>query len=76
MLVVMIGWVFFSQTDFGALGHYLGTMFGIGASGFIDKTALYYLKTGFILLLISILCAVLLLTSTLSVWSDADLLLQ
>ena len=55
MLVVMIGWVFFSQTDFGALGHYLGTMFGIGASGFIDKTALYYLKTGFILLLISIL---------------------
>lgn len=55
MLVVMIGWVFFSQTDFGALGHYLGTMFGIGASGFIDSTALYYLKTGFILLLISIL---------------------
>ena len=55
MLVVMIGWVFFSQTDFDALGHYLGTMFGIGASGFIDKTALYYLKTGFILLLISIL---------------------
>ena len=47
--------VFFSQTDFGALGHYLGTMFWIGASGFIDKTALYYLKTGFILLLISIL---------------------
>lgn len=57
--------------------HYLGTMFGIGASGFIDKTALYYLKTGFILLLISILmCRILLLTSTLSVWSDADLLLQ
>ena len=55
MLVVMIGWVFFSQTDFGALGHYLGTMFGIGAAGFIDRTALYYLKTGFILLLISIL---------------------
>ena len=55
MLVIMIGWVFFSQTDFGALGHYLGTMFGIGATGFIDSTALYYLKTGFILLLISIL---------------------
>ena len=55
MLVVMIGWVFFSQTDFSALGHYLGTMFGIRAAGFIDRTALYYLKTGFILLLISIL---------------------
>jgi alginate O-acetyltransferase complex protein AlgI len=30
-------------------------MFGIGATGFIDSTALYYFKTGFILLLISIL---------------------
>ena len=30
LVVMMIGWVFFSQTDFGAYGHYLGTMFGIG----------------------------------------------
>lgn len=55
MLVVMVGWVFFSQTDFGALGSYLGAMFGIGAKGFLDGTALYYLKTGIVLLLISIL---------------------
>ena len=54
MLAVMIGWVFFSQTDFGALGHYLGTLFGIGARGFADSTALYYLKTGLVLFLISI----------------------
>lgn len=76
MLVVMIGWVFFSQTDFGALGHYLGTMFGIGASGFIDKTALYYLKTGYPSSDQYSYVPSLLLTSTLSVWSDADLLLQ
>ena len=55
MFVVMIGWVFFSQTDFSALGTYLGTLFGIGAAGFADNTALYYLKTGFILFVISIL---------------------
>ena len=55
MLVVMIGWVFFSQTDFSALGTYLGTLFGIGAAGFADSTALYYLKTGFILFVVSIL---------------------
>ena len=55
MFVVMIGWVFFSQTDFSALGTYLGTLFGIGAAGFADSTALYYLKTGFILFVVSIL---------------------
>lgn len=49
-----IGAEFFSQTDFGALGHYLGTLFGIGARGFADSTALYYLKTGLVLFLISI----------------------
>ena len=52
MIAVMIGWVFFSQTDFSSMGHYLGTLFGIGASGFADSTALYYLKTGLILFLI------------------------
>ena len=55
MLAVMIGWVFFSQTDFGALGHYLGTLFGISAKGFADSTAFYYLKTGLVLFIISLL---------------------
>ena len=55
MVAVMIGWVFFSQTNFSALGHYLGALFGIGASCFADTTALYYLKTGLILFIISIL---------------------
>lgn len=55
MLAVMIGWVFFSQTSFASIGHYLGIMFGIGASGFIDSTALYYLRSGAILFVICIL---------------------
>lgn len=55
MLAVMIGWVFFSQTNFASMGHYLGAMFGIGASSFIDSSALYYLRSGIILFIISIL---------------------
>lgn len=55
MIAVMIGWVFFSQTDFSAMGHYLAAMFGAGASGFVDSTALYYLKTGLLIFVISIL---------------------
>lgn len=55
MLAVMIGWVFFSQTNFSALGNYLGTMFGISASGFADTAAFYYLRSGLILFIISIL---------------------
>ena len=55
MIAVMIGWVFFSQTDFGIMGKYLLSMFGIGASGFADMTTLYYLKTGAVLFIISIL---------------------
>ena len=56
LFAVVIGWVFFSQTSFSAMGKYFGAMFGIGASAFIDTQALYFLKTGFILFVISILC--------------------
>ena len=55
MIAVMIGWVFFSQTSFGKIGSCLLSMFGIGASCFADVTTLYYLRTGGILFIISIL---------------------
>lgn len=55
MLAIMIGWVFFSQTSFSSLTGYLGALFGIGASGFADATALYTLRSGLILFIISIL---------------------
>ncbi|WP_373218060.1 MBOAT family protein [Ruminococcus sp. 5_1_39BFAA] len=55
MLAVMLGWVFFSQTDFASMGNYLLRMFGITASCFADKTALYYLKTGLVLSVVSLI---------------------
>ena len=55
MLLISIGWVFFSQTDFASMGHYLLSMIGIGAHGLLDGTALYYLRTGGILFVICIL---------------------
>ena len=55
VLVVMIGWVFFSITDFSSIFRYLGAMFGIGASGFANMTTLYYAKTGFILFILGII---------------------
>lgn len=57
MVLVMIGWVFFSAPDMSSALKYLGMMFGIGTAGFINGAALYYLKTGFILLAAGIICA-------------------
>ena len=55
MLLISLGWVFFSQTDFGAMGQYLLQMIGIGANGLVDSTALYYLRAGAILFILCIL---------------------
>lgn len=57
MLLVMIGWVFFSAPDMGRGVELLGNMFGVGAKGFVDLTACYYLKNYLILLVASILCS-------------------
>ena len=57
MLLVMIGWVFFSAPGMGQAAAWVGRMFGIGASGLIDSTALYYLQNYLILFVISILCS-------------------
>lgn len=56
-LIVVIGWVLFSHTNFAEMGHYLSAMFGFGAAGIIDGTAFYYLKTGLVLFILSfIIC--------------------
>ena len=55
MFAVMIGWVFFSQTSFGAIASYLGTMFGPAASGFADSATFYYFRTGIILFVICVI---------------------
>lgn len=55
MLLVMLGWVLFFSPSLGSALSYLGTMFGIGGGGFADLTGVYYLKSVFILGVISIL---------------------
>lgn len=57
MLFVIIGWVFFSNTDFGLALEYLGNMFGVGVTGFADGTTFYYLRTNIILIIAGIFCS-------------------
>lgn len=55
MLIVTISWVFFSITDIGEAVRYLGIMFGIGSSGFMDSSTLYLLRTGLVLIVMGVL---------------------
>ncbi|MDO5337131.1 MAG: MBOAT family O-acyltransferase [Eubacteriales bacterium] len=57
MILVMIGWVFFSAPTMGSATTYLGNMIGIGGHGFIDSTGLYYLGSSAILFILMSLCA-------------------
>ena len=52
LTVVLLMWVLFRAVDLGAALRYMGTMFGIGAAGFLGKDVLVYLRsTGSVLLL-------------------------
>lgn len=53
MLVVIIAWVFFAFTDISKAISYLGMMFG-GASSFINKEALFFLRNNLVLLIIAV----------------------
>lgn len=55
MILVMIGWVFFFSENLSAAVTYLQLMLGMGGHGFIDREALYLLKTNIIPLIIMIL---------------------
>ena len=57
LLMVLIGWVFFFSSDLGSAFRWLGQMFGIGATGFLDSTSLYYLSGSAVILVISALGA-------------------
>ena len=52
MLVVMIGWVFFSITDMIRGFSIIKIMLGIGQHGFMDNTAMYYITSNIILWMI------------------------
>ncbi len=58
MVLVMIGWVFFFSPSIGSAFAYIGKMFGIGADGFINGTAVYYFYNYILLFLVLILCSV------------------
>ena len=45
MLIVMIGWVFFSSNSLSEAGSYLLCMTGFGKGGFTDSQSRYYLTT-------------------------------
>ena len=57
MLIVMIGWVFFSSNTLGDAGSYLLSMTGFGSGGFADSQSLYYLTTSFFPMLLTGLSA-------------------
>ena len=61
--LVLLGWVPFFSPDLCSTLTFLGNMFGIGGSGILDSTGLYYLSGNILLLLICIL------SSTPLVWS-------
>jgi alginate O-acetyltransferase complex protein AlgI len=55
-VLVLIGWVLFSSENLTQCISILGAMFGAAGIHF-DQTALYYLTTGWRLLLVSAVCA-------------------
>ncbi|MBQ3136886.1 MAG: MBOAT family protein [Clostridia bacterium] len=57
MVIVMIGWVFFSNESLSAAFDYIGSMFGLWDNCFIDSTAEYLLSGNLFSVIIMILCA-------------------
>lgn len=57
LLLVLIGWVFFFSPSLGSAFQWLSRMFGMGANGFVDGTARYYLSGCFLVLVISVIGA-------------------
>ncbi|CEI73915.1 MBOAT family protein [Romboutsia sp. 1001216sp1] len=57
MILVMIGWVFFSYDNLGAGLQYISVMFGLNGNPIIDSTFIYYLYTNIIILIPIILCS-------------------
>lgn len=55
MVLVIVGWVLFSNTSLQGVGAYLGNMVGIGAPGFADGAGLYLLLSNLVLFVLGIL---------------------
>jgi len=57
IILVIIGWVFFSFENISTAFTFLGNLFGIGAASFIDRNALYLLNSYGIMLIILAVCS-------------------
>ena len=55
-LLSLIGWVLFYHTDLAAAGLHLCALFGVGATGWIDETALSVLRQYALYLPIALVC--------------------
>ena len=56
LLLVTVGWVIFSHTDFSGMGAYLGNLVDIGCGAFADGAFLYALRGNLVLLILAALC--------------------
>ncbi|MBQ8077323.1 MAG: MBOAT family protein [Eubacterium sp.] len=56
MVIVMLGWVFFSAPTLTEAVHYIGAMFGQGG-GFADSQSAYLLSANWLPLIIGMFCA-------------------
>ena len=56
MIIVIIGWVFFSQPSFGATFSYLGSMFGIGTA-LANGACVQFIRTALVPLILGAVCA-------------------
>lgn len=54
IVIVMCGWVIFQLDTVGQVSAYLGTMFGLGAGGFVSGTDLFYLGSYAVTLAIAV----------------------
>ena len=57
LILVVIGWTIFAETDFAALAQYFKNMFGIG-NAFVDSYFFYYLSCNAALLILLVLCSI------------------
>ena len=55
MVLVLIGWVLFFSPSLGYALKYIGVMFGIGASGLMDKLGWFYLLSNWLIYLMAVI---------------------
>ena len=57
MLLVMFGWVLFSNTDFGSMRTYVGTYLVSAPKASLIWRSFYYIRNNLIILIMGVLCA-------------------